>query len=117
MTVITGQYNITINQGSTFRTVLTWKDASDNPINLTNYTARMQGRKTVESATTVFNLTNGSGITLGGAAGTITIEMSATTTAALSPGSGVFDLELVSQSGDVTRLVEGSYTIKAEVTR
>jgi hypothetical protein len=117
MTVITAPYNITINQGSTFRVVLTWKDASDNAINLTGYSARMQGRRTVESSTTIFSLTSGSGITLGGAAGTITIELSATATAALTPSSGVYDLELVSGAGDVTRLIEGSFTVKSEVTR
>jgi hypothetical protein len=58
------------------------------------------------------------GITLGDAAGTITLSATATVTAALTaPFSGVYDLELVSGGGVVTRLLEGSATISPEVTR
>jgi hypothetical protein len=54
---------------------------------------------------------------LGGAAGTITLTISATDTAALTSGRGVYDLELVSGSGIVTRLLQGVATISRNVTR
>lgn len=111
-------FNITINQGATFELTITWKDSAGTAINLTGYTARMQVRETYSSSSTIVSLTNGSGITLGGAAGTIAILISATTTAALTaPFSGVYDLELVSAGGVVTRLLQGAATVTPEVTR
>jgi hypothetical protein len=113
-----GIYTITIEQGSTFSLPLTWKDALGSLVNLTGYTARLYVREEVESPAPFITLTteNG-GITLGGAAGTITLLMSATTTAALAQTKGVYDLELISGSGVVTRLLEGIVVIRKEVTR
>ena len=111
-------FDITINQGATFELTITWKDSAGTAINLTGYSARMQVRETYSSTTSVVSLTNGSGITLGGSAGTIAIVISATTTAALTaPFSGVYDLELVSAGGVVTRLLQGAATVSPEVTR
>ena len=110
-------YDILIEQGATYSQVVTYKE-SGVAVNLTGYTARMQVRSTLESATTVVELTTANGrITLGGAAGTITLTISATDTASLTAGRGVYDLELVSGSGIVTRLVQGVATISRNVTR
>ena len=113
-----GTYDITIEQGATYSQVFTWKDANGASINLTGYTARMQARESVDTATTFIALTteNG-GIALGGAAGTVGLTMIATATAALSIFNGVYDLELISGAGVVTRLLEGSLTVSPEVTR
>jgi hypothetical protein len=88
-------------------------------VNLGGYTARLNVRETYSSASAILTLTTeNNGITLGGAAGTITLTASATTTAALTaPFSGVYDLELVSGGGVVTRLLEGVATVSPEVTR
>ncbi len=111
-------FDITINQGETFQLTLTWKDAAGVVINNTGYTAAMQVRETYSSSSTVVSLTNGSGITLGGAAGTVAIVISAATTAALTaPFSGVYDLELVSGGGVVTRILQGAAIVTPEVTR
>ena len=110
-------YDILIEQGATYSQVITYKEAGV-AINLTGYTARMQVRATLESASTVVELTTAnSRIALGGAAGTITLTISATDTAALTAGRGVYDLELVSGSGIVTRLLQGVATISRNVTR
>lgn len=112
-------YNLEINQGATLALVATWKDSAGTAVNLTGYTARLNVRETYASASAILTLTteNG-GITLGGSAGTITLSASATTTAALTaPFSGVYDLELVSGGGVVTRLLEGVATVSPEVTR
>lgn len=112
-----GIYNITAEQGATLTRTVTWKDNAGVPINLTGYTARMQVRSDYDASTAVLTLTteNG-GITLGGSAGTIVITASATDTAALSASTYVYDLELVLGS-TVTRLIQGSFVVNAEVTR
>jgi hypothetical protein len=110
-------YDILIEQGATFSQLVTYKD-NGVAVNLTGYTARMQVRATLESASTLVELTTAnSRIALGGTAGTITLTISATDTAGLTAGRGVYDLELVSGSGIVTRLLQGVATISRNVTR
>jgi hypothetical protein len=113
-----GELHIEIYQGATFSKVLTWKDETNTAVNLTGYTARMQAREDIESTDPFITLTTeNSGIALGGSAGTITLTMSASATAALTQARGVYDLELISGGGVVTRLIEGSVTIYRNVTR
>ena len=111
-----GFYSITCYQGATFNKTFTWT-IDETPFDLTGYTARMQVRPTKESSTTILSLTSSSGISLGGAAGTIALNVTATATAALAAGVYVYDLELVSGSGAVTRLLEGKFIVSAEVSR
>jgi hypothetical protein len=111
-----GSYNFTIEQGATFNLLMTWR--IDNvPVNLTGYTARLQARIDVDETDTILSLTTGAGITLGGAAGTITLDQTATQTAVLPKGEYVYDLELQTSGGTVTRLLQGELNISAEVTR
>lgn len=114
--MLAGQYNLTVEQGSTFNLTLVYKDQRGYVIDLTGYTARMQMRATVGASTTVLDLTTANGrIAIEGAAGKITLSIAAADTAGLS-GSGVYDLELVNGL-IVQRVLEGSYTISPEVTR
>lgn len=113
------KHNITIIQGATLRDVTTWKAGTPAvPVDLTGCTARMQVRAKIDSADTLLNLTteNG-GIILGGTAGTVTVFLSATATAALTWKSGVYDLEVQFGNGDVRRLLAGSVAVSPEVTR
>jgi hypothetical protein len=78
----------------------------------------MHVRTTAAATTTLVELTTtNSRIALGGIAGTVTLTISATDTAALTPGKYVYDLELVSGGGIVSRIIEGNFIVKAEVTR
>lgn len=113
---IVGTHNFEILQGETWTRTLTWK-ISGALVDLTGYTARMQVRRKVTSDSTLLSLTSGSGITLGGSAGTITLSVSATDTAAMTWREGKYDLELVASDGTVTRLLEGRITVDPEVTR
>jgi len=113
-----GTLDFAIEQGATFNLLLTWK-IDNTDVNLTGYTARLQARVDIEDTETVLSLTtdSGGGITLGGSAGTISLDRTATQTAALVAGDYVYDLELISGAGQVTRLVQGQLTISPEVTR
>lgn len=113
---MTATYDFTAGQGETFDRTVTWK-IDDVAVNLTGYTARLQIRKTHKSTSAVVSLTSSSGLTLGGSAGTIQIVISATATAALTAGKYVYDLELVSAGGVVTRVIEGAFELTPEVTR
>jgi hypothetical protein len=110
-----GTYNITCPQGATWDKTFT-VTIGGTALNLTGYTAAMQVRDSVGAATALVSLTNGSGITLGGTAGSIGVTIAATATAALSAGSYSYDLELNSGS-TVTRLLEGAFNVTGNVTR
>jgi Na+/serine symporter len=111
-----GRVNFLCPQGSTFSRRLTYK-IDDIPVNLTGYSSRLQVRETHYDADTIVSLTSGSGITLGGSAGTIDILIAASATALFDAGTWVYDLEIQSTNGTIDRLVEGSFIVTPEVTR
>lgn len=116
---MSGRYNLDIEQGATFGLTLTWKDAAGTPIDLTGYSARAHIRSMTQSASTLLEMTTvNSRIVLGGGAGTIVLSASAAVTAALAaPVDAVWDLELESGAGTVTRLLAGDVHVSAEVSR
>lgn len=111
-------YNFQIEQGTTVVKVLQYTDTSGNPIPLTGYIARMQMRPTVGSLIKYLDLATspGTGIVITAATGIITITISAATTASI-PTDGVYDLEIESPTGIVTRLIQGTISVSQEVTR
>jgi len=114
---LAGAYDIIIDQGATYSQVITWKDSAGTPVSLVGYTARMQVRGIPSSSDIVIELTTENGrITLGGVAGTVTLTIAASDTAALAAGSMKYDLELVNGIV-VERLLMGTFTVRSEVTR
>ncbi len=114
-----GFHHFIIEQGATFQKILTLKDSAGSVINLTGYpSAEMDLRLDQDSSATVKTLTiaNG-GIVNGGSAGTLTLTISATDTANFTPGDGVYDVELTDANGKVDRLLEGTYSIRGNVSR
>jgi len=112
--------DMVIEQGATFEHRLIWKDSTGTEIDLTGYSARMHMRAKIADVDFIMELTDGNGrITLGGALGTIDIEISAEDTATLTTKNMVYDLEMVIGVAPehVTRLVEGKVTLSKEVTR
>lgn len=110
-------YNSTIDQGSDWYLNLEYKDQDGVAIDLTGYTAALQLRTTAAATTTVLSLTTGSGITITGATGTIQVHATAAQTMAIPAGIYFYDLEITSSGGIVTRLIQGTQTVSAEVTR
>lgn len=115
--MIAGDYNINVQQGSTFERNITVTDEEGTPINFTGYTARMQIRPEVDSSTIFADLTTENGlIVLGGVFGTIFLTINAVTTS-LMTREGVYDLEIISSGGKIYRLLKGIVRIDHEVTR
>ncbi len=112
-------WNIVADQGATLDRTLTLKDGARRVVPLTGYTGRMQVRTKTEASTTVLVLTTeNQGLSITGAAGEVRIRVLPTTTAAIPAGVYVYDLELIETStGIVTRIVYGTLTLRAEVTR
>ena len=112
---MSAKHNLVCEEGATFTFNFTIK-TSNTPWNLTGYTATMTVRPFVGSTETTILATNTNGrITLGGAAGTVAVTLSAATTAAFDAGKYVYDLVL--DSGTVvTRLLEGKFVVTPSVT-
>jgi hypothetical protein len=105
--------NLAIDQGTTYSVTITVTDDTGSARNLTNYTTRAQMRRSYyTSANTAFtaNVANA-------ADGTITLDLTATQTSALKAGRYVYDVELVSNTSTVERIVEGIVTIYPEATK
>ena len=108
-------YNIEAYQGATYTLNMTYK--IDNVVvDLSGYTAAMQVRVSPGSVATILSLESGAEITLGGAAGTVAVEVSATVMAAVTAGNYQYDFDLNS-GGQVTRLIRGKFTVVAEITK
>lgn len=114
-----GSVTIDVHAGATFSKRWT---PTGTPWNLTGYTARSKFRTEYTSSTSLLDLADGTGITLGGTAGWVQIDLTATQTASLGAAVAhaetvlVFDLELVNGS-DVTRFCNGLATVYPESTR
>lgn len=118
MSSLAGSHNIIVDQGATFSQVFIKKDSKKRVIPLTGFTARMQVRQSYDSPETVLNLTTeNDGIIIDETKGMINILVPAATMTNISGGKYVYDLELVDPDGAVERLVMGSFTVRAEVTR
>lgn len=111
-------HDFEIEQGATLLKTVTWKDDNGTPINLTGCTARLQARSSTSSPTVLIDLTteNG-GIVITPLTGTLTLNMTATQTAALAFKRAKYDLEVVDAAGFVTRLLQGSISVSPEVTK
>lgn len=125
-------YDLTIYCGTTVDAATTSfiYRVSGEVVNLTGYAARSQARG---KKGLLFDLTtDNGGILLGGVAGSIALQMSDAQTSALwseglvaqkTPGGpdvyvgGRWDLELISPSGRVSRLIHGRLLLSPEVTK
>ena len=113
-----GTYNFTIEQGATFTRDFVYKDSNNVVVNLTGYSARMQIRPSKESSTILVEATSANGkLAITPAQGKISLQLSASETDLAGFDVAVYDLEIESTSGIVTRLIEGAVTISRQVTR
>ncbi len=108
-----GTYNFTVEQGATFTRLLTLKE-NDSAMNLTGYSAASQMRSTADTSTVAGTFT----ATVSNAgAGQITLSMTATQTGNIEEGIYVYDTEITSGAGAITRILQGKVTVTANVTR
>jgi hypothetical protein len=105
--------NLTIDQGSTFSASIDITDVEDNILVLTGYTVAAQIRKTYDSTTAV----SFTGSVSNATQGEITISLTPAQTNALVAGRYVYDAEITSAGGTVTRVIEGQVEVTPGVTQ
>lgn len=119
-----GKYSFIIEQGSTVDFTIVYNDANGNPVNLSQYSSKMQIRETYGSnpLLTLSSSLNadGTGLNMSNAAsGAIEIYIASCTSSMLTFNEAIYDLDIISGSGDcpvVTRILEGKVKLSKEVT-
>lgn len=136
---MTTRQDLYIEQGVTWSWVYTWLDSAGDPVDITGYSARMAIKTRFDWNTEAYlssgSDADGGSIALGDAAGTITLSMTAAQTTALVGDLSIYtlvppenrqpveptvtllyDLELVTGAGAVTRVLEGRVNVRRQVT-
>jgi hypothetical protein len=88
-------------------------DSAGDILDLTDYTATAQIRKTYTSSSLSATFTT----SIAAVAGQVTISLTDTQTSALEAGRYVYDLNIESGTGVKTRVIEGQAVITPGVTR
>lgn len=105
--------NLSADQGATFNVLIDVEDNNGDAFNLSGYAVAGQIRKTHTSLTKVdfaASLYNAFG-------GVIQLHLSDTNTNGMKAGRYVYDVEVTSPGGEVTRVIEGQFEINPGVTR
>lgn len=131
------EYNIFIEQGANFPLNFRWKTGEPAAVvDIQGWSARMQGRTEFAATDKIFDLTTGNGkieidvdnyvrvTMLPAETATIGYDSGKKTKVTYPDGNwrywwkvGVYDLELVDPSGNVTRVLYGDVYVSPEVTR
>ena len=105
--------NLTMDQGATFSTVITvYQD--DSVLDLAGYSAAAQIRKSYSSSSSTAFTTAIDSTT---STGKITLSLTPTQTAALEEGRYVYYVEITASDSTVTRPIQGTVTVRPNVTR
>jgi hypothetical protein len=112
-----GRKNIRFIQGDTWSISPRWKIGS-NYVNVTGYTAKMQVRIATTSASVIIEMSTDNGrITVSGIDGMFTVALTSAETTGIPVGNYVYDLEVTSPGGTRTTLLQGGFSVEAEVTQ
>jgi hypothetical protein len=104
--------NLVIDQGSSFSATIDVANGDGTVFNLTGYTVAAQMRKNYTSSVAVtFSSTHN------GVGGGITLSLLPAQTATIEPGRYLYDVEITSSGGSITRVVEGMVTVTPGMTR
>jgi hypothetical protein len=106
------KYDLVIEQGSTFRRTIPVLNDAGVPIDLTDWTARGQIRRTYGSEV-AYDLVP----CLTVADTDVELVIPAADSSEWAWRSGVYDIEIVDVDGAPTRLLQGTVTVSPEVTR
>ena len=107
--------NLSVDQGASFTSDVTVKDANGNPFDLSGYTAQAKLAKWYNSVNTRVSFTTT--VAADATTGIVSLQLSKTQTEALDDTRYVYDLEITqTSSGNVTRVIEGIITVRPQVS-
>lgn len=101
--------NLVVNQGEDFLSQVILNDQNGNSFVVTGYTGVSAMRKHYGGANSV-------SLTVALSNGSCNLSMNSATTANISDGRWVYDVDLISSSNTRTRIIEGIITVKPAAT-
>jgi hypothetical protein len=104
--------NLVIDQGTDYKVTLNVENLNSMAANLVGYTAAAKMKKYYTSSKSYIF-----GATIDPADGTVELTMDANTTHKITAGRYVYDCEVRSPGGTITRLIEGIVTVTPQVTK
>jgi hypothetical protein len=107
------QLNLYVEAGATFERSLVYTNDDGSLFDLTGYTAELQVREKVTSASAILTVIP----TITVLTATIAWQFTAAQTATLTAKTYVYAMELTHSDGTVIRLIEGAVTPSPEVVR
>lgn len=105
--------NLYIDQGTDFSITVDVTDSAGDILDLSNYTASAQIRKTYTSTSVSETFST----TISELAGQVTLSLTDTQTSGLEGGRYVYDLNITSNGGVTSRVIEGQAIVTPGVTR
>jgi|ERR1019366_1146722 hypothetical protein len=113
---LAGQWDFELNQGTDYTEPMLWS-IGGSPVPMAGFSAKMQLKNSANSTEVVaeFN-TLDSSITLNATTGVITFHKTPKQTSAIPAGVYLYDLKITDAAGVLSRLLEGKFTVNAEVT-
>ena len=105
--------NLYVDAGADYSNIITVTASNGQALDLTNYTVKSQMRKSYQSSTayaftpSVYDALNGK----------IRLQLTAAQSEAIPAGRWLYDVEITSQSGRKTRVVEGIVTVTPQITQ
>lgn len=110
--------DIVFEQGKKFDFTVQALNPDKTPMNLTGYSGRMQVRETVDSVSTLVDVSTAGGqVTINGPLGIVNVLIGADVTASYTWKTGVYDLEVFTTAPNVIGLTFGFAAVHKEVTR
>ena len=104
--------NLVIDQGCTFEKVITAQNSTSGNVTISTGTCAAKMRQSYYSSNNITTLTTAV------AGSNVTLSLTATQTAAVTPGNYVYDVEYTQSGGTIVeRLAEGIITLSAEATK
>ena len=104
--------NLVIDQGCTFEKVITAQNSISGNVTISAGTCAAKMRQSYYSSNNITTLTTAV------AGSNVTLSLTATQTAAVTPGNYVYDVEYTQSGGTIVeRLAEGIITLSAEATK
>lgn len=108
-----GRYNITIVQGTTFQLSPQWL-VNNAAVNMTGYSADMQIRQFVDSASLLDEASTANGkIVLDPTNGIANITIPSTSTATYAAGQYTYALNYTAPNGTVYQILNGTFVVQA----
>ena len=105
--------NLYVDAGSTYSNIITVSASNGQALDLTGFTVASQMRKSYGSST-VYNFTSS---IYNAALGKVRLQLTDTQSQTIPAGRWLYDVEIRSPSGAVTRVVEGIVTVNPQITQ